>query len=38
MLPPKLQELADGMEENRRAVLCLVSGPSDAEFARKLRG
>jgi len=38
MLPPKLQELADGMEENRRAVLCLVSGLSDAEFAARAEG
>jgi len=38
MLPPKLQELADGMEENRRSVLGLVSGLSDAEFAARAEG
>ncbi len=38
MLPKKLQELADGMEENRKAVLELVSGLSEDEFSARPEG
>ncbi|NNG46430.1 MAG: DinB family protein [Deltaproteobacteria bacterium] len=38
MLPRKLQELWDGMEENRRFTLGMISGISDAEFVRREEG
>ena len=31
VLPGKLQELWDGMEENRRVTLAMISGLSDSE-------
>jgi hypothetical protein len=38
VLPGKLQELWDGMEENRRVTLAMVSGLSDSEFVRRNQG
>lgn len=38
MLPPKLKELAEGMEEVRAAVLDLVAGLSEEEFAARAEG
>ncbi len=32
-LPPKLRELADGLEETRRATFAMVSGLSERDFA-----
>jgi hypothetical protein len=38
VLPGKLQELWDGMEENRRVTLAMVAGLSDPEFAGRKEG
>jgi hypothetical protein len=38
VLPGKLQELWDGMEENRKITLAMVSGLSDSEFVRRNEG
>jgi hypothetical protein len=38
VLPGKLQELWDGMEENRKVTLAMVSGLSDSEFIRRIEG
>ena len=38
MLPEKLQELWDGMEENRKVTLAMVSGLSDSEFVTRYEG
>ena len=38
MLPGKLQDLWDGMEEGRRVTLAMVSGLSDSEFVRRNEG
>lgn len=38
MLPRKLQELWDGMEENRKITLGMVSGLSEAAFVRREEG
>lgn len=38
MLPGKLQELWEGMEENRRITLGMVAGLSDAEFVHREGG
>lgn len=37
-LPPKLRELADGLEETRKATIAIVSGFSDRDFARRPAG
>ena len=37
-LPPKLKELADGLEETRKETLGMVSGLSEAEFSRREPG
>jgi hypothetical protein len=38
VLPGKLQELWDGMEENRKVTLAMVSGISDSEFVCRNEG
>ena len=38
MLPRKLLELWEGMEENRRITLGMVAGLSDAEFVHREEG
>jgi len=38
LLPPKLAELVDGMNENRKAVLDLVAGLSEEEFLARAEG
>ena len=38
MLPGKLQELWDGMEENRKVTLAMVSGLSESEFVSRNEG
>lgn len=38
MLPPKLEEIRAGIESDREAILALVSGLSEEEFARGTAG